>query len=235
MRGHITKRGKGSYTIVLSLGVEPATGRRKQQWVSVKGTKRDAERKLAELLHQLDTGTFMKPGKTTVSEYLEHWLKDYCWASLSPVTAQTYEYMAKKYIIPALGQIPLTQLKPEHLQQFYSEKLSGGRHDGKGGLSARTVRYMHVTLHKALQSAIKLGMIVRNVADAVEIPKLKRHEMQTMNESDLHIFLEYAKDTPYYALFYTAIFTGMRRSELLALRWTDIDLLLCQVSVNELI
>ncbi len=91
---------------------------------------------------------------------------------------------------------------------------------------------MHVTLHKALQNAVKLGMIVRNVDDAIELPKVKCHEMQTTNESDLHIFLEYARDTSYYALFYAAILTGMRRSELLALRWTGIDLLLCQISVN---
>ena len=68
-----------------------------------------------------------------------------------------------------------------------------------------------------------------------EAPKVKRHEMRIMNESDIHILLEYAKDTPYYALFYTALFTGMRRSELLALRWSDIDLLLCQFSVTRTI
>ncbi len=78
-------------------------------------------------------------------------------------------------------------------------------------------------------------MILRNPADAVEAPKVKRHEMRIMNESDIHILLEYAKDTPYYALFYTALFTGMRRSELLALRWSDIDLLLCQLSVTRTI
>jgi len=74
-------------------------------------------------------------------------------------------------------------------------------------------------------------MITRNPADAVEAPKVKRYEMQIMNESDIHIFLEYAKDTPYYPIFYLALFTGMRRSELLALRWSDIDLLLYQLSV----
>lgn len=232
MRGHIVKRSEGSYTIVVNLGKDPATGKRKQQWVSVKGTKKDAEKRLSEMLHQLDTGTFAKPGKATLADYLEQWLSDYCWGSLSPVTVQTYEYIVRRYLVPALGQIPLTQVRPEHLQHLYSEKLASGRHDGKGGLSARTVRYMHVTLHKALQSAVKMGMIVRNPADAVEAPKLKRHEMQTMNESDMHIFLEFAKATPYYALFYTALFTGMRRSELLALRWSDVDLLLCQISVS---
>jgi len=225
MRGHIVKRYKGSYTIVLNLGTDPATGKRKQQWISVKGTKKVAERRLAEMLHQLDTGTFMKPGKTTLAVYLRQWLGDYCWANLAPRTAEGYESIVQCHLIPSLGQIPLTQLKPEHLQHVYSEKLAAG-------LSHRTVRYIHVTLHKALQDAARLGIIVRNPADAVKPPKVQRHEMRTMNESDIHIFLEFAKSTPHYALFYTALFTGMRRSELLAIRWSDVDLILCQLSVT---
>jgi len=224
MRGHIVKRYKDSYTIVLNLGVDPATGKRKQQWITVKGTKKEAEKRLAELLHQLDNGTFMKPGKTTLADYLKQWLKDYCWANLAPRTAEGYEHIVRHHLIPSLGQIHLTQLKPEHLQHVYSEKLAAG-------LSHRTIRYIHTTLHKSLQNAVKLGMIVRNPADAVEPPKVQRHEMHTMNESDIHIFLEFAKSTPYYALFYLALFTGMRRSELLALRWSDVDLILCQLSV----
>jgi len=78
-------------------------------------------------------------------------------------------------------------------------------------------------------------MIVRNPADAVEQPRLQHHEMHTMNESDVHIFLEFAKSTAHYALFYTALFTGMRRSELLALRWQDVDLILCQLSVSRIV
>jgi len=225
MRGHIVKRYKDSYTIVLNLGTDPATGKRRQQWITVKGTKKEAEKRLAELLHQLDNGTFMKPGKTTLAEYLERWLRDYASPNLAPRTAEGYEHIVRRHLIPSLGQIHLTQLKPEHLQHVYSEKLATG-------LSHRTTRYIHVTLHKALRDAVRLGIIVRNPADAVEPPRVQRHEILTMNESDIHIFLEFAKATPYYALFYTALFTGMRRSELLALRWSDVDLILCQLSVT---
>ena len=235
MRGHITKRGKNSYSIAISLGKDANTGKYKYQWTTVKGTKKETEKRLSELLHQLDNGTFIKPGKTTLAEYLERWLKDYAWPNLVPRTAEGYQYIVRSHLIPSLGQVPLTQLKPEHLQRLYSEKLSAGRFDGKGGLSKRSVQYIHVTLHKALKNAVKLGMIGRNPADAVEPPRPQHHEMQTMNESDIHIFLELAKSTPYYALFYLALFTGMRRSELLALRWCDVDLLLCQLSVTRTI
>ncbi|MFC1847536.1 tyrosine-type recombinase/integrase [Chloroflexota bacterium] len=94
------------------------------------------------------------------------------------------------------------------------------------------VKYIHTTLHKVLNSAVKMGMISRNPADSVDIPKVNRREMQVMTEADIHILLEYTRETPYYALFYLAIFTGMRRSELLALRWIDIDLILSQISVS---
>ncbi len=232
MRGHIKKRYKNSYTVVLNLGIDPTTGKRKQQWVSVKGTKKDAEKRLAELLHQLDTGTFMKPGKTTLAEYLEKWLMDYAWPNLAPRTAEVYESIIRQHLIPKLGNITLTQLKPEHLQRYYSEKLSAGRCDGKGGLNPRTVRHHHVTLHNALKRAVKWGLLSRNPADAIDLPQCQRPEIHVMDEDDIHTFLEVAKSTPYYALFHMALFTGMRRSELLALRWSDIDLLLCQAYVT---
>ncbi len=148
MRGHIVKRYKGSYSIVLNLGVNPATGKRKQQWISVKGTKKETEKRLSELLHQLDTGTFMKPGKTTLAEYLEKWLSDYAKPNLSPRGFERYAGITSKHLIPDMGAITLTQLKPEHLQKLYAAKLNSG-------LSARTVRYIHVVIHKALQTAIK--------------------------------------------------------------------------------
>ena len=133
MRGHIVKRGKNSYSIVLSLGYDPVTGKRLRQWVSIKGNKKDAELKLSELQRQIDTGSFLKPGKVTLGEFLERWLKDYVWPNLSPRGFERYEGIIRGHLIPTLGNILLTQLKPEHLQRYYSEKLSNGRCNGKGG------------------------------------------------------------------------------------------------------
>ena len=232
MRGHIIKRYKNSYTIVLTLGRDPSTGKPKQQWVSVKGTKKEAERRLSDLLHQLDTGTFMKPGKTTLGEFLERWLKDYAWPNLAPRTAEGYETIVRRHLIPHLGNISITQLKPEHLQKYYSAMLSSGRCGSSCGLSAQTVRHHHTALHKALQTAVEWGLLSRNIADAISAPRAERPEMQTWGEEEVTRFLEAAKPTPYYAIFYTALFTGMRRSELLALRWQDVNFMLSQVYVS---
>lgn len=225
MRGHITKRGHDSYSIVINLGIDPTTGKRKQQWVSIKGTKKDAEKRLAELLNQIDTGSFIKPTKTTLAEYLERWLKDYVWPNLAPRTAEGYEHIMCHHVIPVLGNLGLNKLKPEHLQRYYSEKLSSG-------LSAQTVRHHHTALHKALHTAVEWGLLSRNIADAVCKPRVQPSEIQTWDENDVARFLELNKNSYYYPLFYTALFTGMRRSEYLALRWSDLDLLLCQAYVN---
>ncbi len=223
MRGHIKKRGKNSYSIVISTGRDPATDKYKYQWTSVKGTKKDAEKRLAELLHQLDNGTFIKPGKVTVGEYLERWLREYAKPNLSPRGFERYASVIRRYLIPEMGSIQLTQLKPEHIQRHYSAMLSRG-------LSAGTVRYHHAVMHKALQTGLKWGLIGRNAADGVDAPRPKRDDMQTWDDFEVRRFLEAARSSPYYALFHTALFTGMRRSELLALQWRDVSI--HQIQVN---
>jgi len=224
MRGTIIKRGD-SYRIKVSLGKDPVNGKYVSHYETVRGNKKDAERRLNQLINDLEKGLYIRPSKNNLREYLGSWLSDYCKPNLSPRTHELYSYICEKHINPELGNFSLVKLKPQHLQHLYSEKL-------KSGLGNRTVQLIHVTLHKALKNAVKTGLIIRNAAEAVEAPKIQRKEMRVMNESDIHIFLEYAKGTPYYALFYTSLFTGMRRAELLALRWSDIDLSLCQLSVT---
>ena len=206
--------------------------KRKQQWVSVKGTKADAQRKLTELLHQTDNGGYMKPTKETLGMYLDRWLRDYASPNLSPRTTEGYDHIIKRHLIPGLGSTSISDIKPTHLQAYYADKLDRGRIDGKGGLSPRTVQHHHVTLHTALQSAVKWGLLSRKPADAVDRPRYERKEMHTFDDEGLRTFLQVARETPYHSLFYLALFTGLRRSELLALRWDDIDLDMAQVHVT---
>ena len=192
MRGHIVKRSKnkGTWSIKISLGKDNS-GKYRSQWYTVQGSKKDAEKRLSELLHQQDTGTYIQPGKAKLADYLERWLKEYVWPNLAPRTADGYEKIARHYFIPELGNIMLVNLKPEHLQQFYSIELANG-------LSPQTVRNHHTMIHKALQDALEWGLVNRNVADAVKPPRKQPHEMQSWGEDEVMQFLEAAKGSQYY-------------------------------------
>ncbi len=137
-------------------------------------------------------------------------MRDYVWPNLSPGTARSYDSIVRCHLIPKLGSVSLVNLKPEHIQKYYSETLRNGRCADATGLSARSVRHHHTTLHKALQSAVEWGLLSRNVADAIKPPHFQRPEMQTWGEKEIIQFLKVAGSTHYYALFYTALFTGMR-------------------------
>jgi integrase len=232
MRGTIKQRAKGSWTIILDIGRDPATGKRKQKWETVRGTKREAERRLAELQHQLNTGEHVQSAKGTLGDFLERWLRDYAWPNLSPETAQVYDIIIHKHLIPALGRLELTKVTPEVLQAYYAKALKEGRRDGRGGLSPRTVRHHHTTLHTALAHAVKWRLLARNPVDAVDAPRYQKKEMRTFDQPSMAAFLDAIKDTEYYPLFYTILYTGMRRSEVLALKWADVDLDMGTISIN---
>ena len=224
-RGYVRERAEGVYNVAVSMGRDRKTGKYVYKWTTVRGTRRDAERKLTELQHQLDTGVLIPPGKTRLKEFLQRWITEYVRPNLSPRTSEGYEHICNHHLIPTLGDTSLSSLRPEHFQRYYSEKLSSG-------LSPQTVRHHHTCLHKALQTAMEWGFLARNPADAAAPPRAQVIEMKTWGEADIETFLNAAIDTPYFALFHTAIFTGMRRSELLALRWCDVNLALCQAYVT---
>ncbi len=224
MKGHIYKRSQGSWTIIYDLPADSMTGKRRQKSQTVKGTKRDAQRYLREVLLSLEQGSYVKPNKITLGEWLRQWLKDYVSINTTDRTQESYSSIIEKHLIPSLGKVVLTDLQPQHIQSYYAEKLNKGRADGKGGLSARSVVYHHRILSKALDYAVKMGIVVRNVANVVQPPRVARVIMQTLSPEEVTRFLDAAKETDYYVYFATLLYTGLRRGELLALRWRNLDL-----------
>jgi integrase len=233
MKGHIYQRAKGSWTIVYDLPMDAVTGKRRQKSQTIKGTKRDAERALREVLLSLEQGSYVKPNKITLGELLRQWLRDYASMNTTDRTQESYTSIVERHLIPALGKIALIDLQAQNIQGYYAKKLSDGRADGKGGLSARSVVYHHRILSKALDYAVKMGLVVRNVAKVVEPPRVARVTMQTLSPEEVSRFLDVARDTDYYVYFAILLYTGLRRGELLALRWRNLDLGSGKLSVVE--
>ena len=167
---------------------------RKQQTLTIRGSKKDAERELRAVLTRIESGAHVKPVKMTVGEYLERWLKEYVATNTAPTTADGYSDIVKAHLIPALGSLPLTALQPSHIQAYYGRMLESGRRDGKGGLSAQTVKHHHRVLYEALKHAVKHGLLIRNVGEAVDAPRPDSKEMSTLEPDDVRTLLNAARE-----------------------------------------
>ncbi len=223
MRGSIQKRGKGSWRLVFDLERDH-TGKRRQKVVSFKGNRKSAEAELRRLLSTHENGGFVEPGKLLVKEFLEQWLADHGTLKVSAKTAERYAEICRQHLIPALGHHKLSKLHALHIQASYTEAINSGRRDGKGGLSPRTVLQHHRVLRMALQRAVKFELIARNPADAVDAPRFEKKKMVVLDEAQVATLLNGAQGTSLYVPTLLAATTGMRRGEILALRWSALDL-----------
>ena len=233
MKGHIYQRSKGSWTIVYDLPMDAVTGKRRQKSQTVKGTKRDAERALREVLLSLEQGSYVKPNKLTLGEWLDQWCESFVVMNTTPRTYVSYRSIIDRHLKPGLGSIALSRLEPQQIQTYYADKLAKGRVDGKGSLSNRSVLYHHRILSKALDQAVKMGLVVRNVAKLITPPRVARATINVLDAGEASKLLDIASNTMYYPLFAMLLYTGLRRGEAIALRWKNIDLLGLELNVVE--
>jgi integrase len=178
-------------------------------------TREEIEAQVAEIIQKAQGG-FVDGGKKTVREYFAEWLPA-VEPTLRPSTARKYSDAARLHIVENIGNVRLSKLTPGDIQGLYSNRLAAG-------LSPTTVHHLHAILHRALDQAVKWGYVMRNVADAVDPPRRNKPEMRVWSREEATRVLQVAAGDEYEALWYLALTTGMRRGELLGLRWSDVDL-----------
>jgi integrase len=211
--GSITRRKDGLY--MARYTVETAIGaKRKTLYGKTRG---EVSEKLTKAMADQDDGLVFDADNLKVGEYLERWLVDSVLDTVRPTTYERYEQIVRIHVRPALGSVKLKNLTPVHVRGLYREKL-------EAGLSARTVQYIHVTLHKALKQAVQDGLIPRNATEAVKAPQVRREEMRPLSGEQVKVLLEVARGDRLEALYVLAIHTGLRQGELLGLKWEDVDL-----------
>jgi Phage integrase, N-terminal SAM-like domain len=178
MKGHIRRRGTQSWELKFDAGRDEGTGKRLTQFHSFKGTKREAQLKLAELIASVGKGSYVSRSHVSVGEHITTRIEQ--WAStgkISPKTAERYRELHANQIVPHLGTVQLQQLKPVDIERWHTRLRISGRKDGQGGLSTLTIRHAHRLLSKSLREAAKHDLVVRNVASVEQPPKVEREEV----------------------------------------------------------
>jgi integrase len=231
MKGHIRERSHGHWAVIIDLR-DPETGERKRKWHSFRGSKREAQVECARLISELKGGTYLEPSKTTFAQFLERWL-DHVKSQVSPRSYERYCEIVRKNIVPALGAVFLTKLRPAQISAAYSRALTSGRRDGKGGLAPTTVVYMHRLIKQALGQAVRWELLARNAADAVDPPKVERGTLTTYDMTQTVKLLEELRESRLRLPVLLGVMCGLRRGEIVALRWSHIDLAAGKMMVVE--
>ncbi|SHN77634.1 site-specific integrase [Desulfitobacterium chlororespirans] len=227
------RRGKGEGTIVphasglfmaqISLGRDPVTGKRIRPTI-YDDSEVGVQKKLRKLLIKKDLGKSVKPNKTLVGEWIRIWLDIYSKPNVGIGTWDGYDLNFTNHIENSfIARKTMSELTTDDLQVYYNMKLLNGRKDGKGGLSTRFVKAIHTVINSAFDQAVTSNHLEKNPASGVRLPRKKRPKIKIWNKEQMTLYLNIIKKDRLYAAFVTESKSGLRKSELLALRWNDID------------
>jgi len=227
--GYKRKRGKNSWQLEVSAGYGP-NGKRKKYTRTVriegKNQERQADILLAEFITEVEKGLYIGKTKLTFKEYTERWLKNYAEPELSPNTLYNHKRRLETRILPTLGHLKLTDIKPINLVEFYREQMDSPRLDGKEGtLSPRTVHHMHRLIHEMLETAVQWELIISNPASKVKPPKVPKNQPESYDEQEIKVVLEVLKkeDLKHQVMVLLVLTSGGRRSEIMGLDWQNVD------------
>ena len=219
--GSIYKDKQGRWRGVVTL--YNANGKQKKKYFYGK-TKREVTEKVNTLLNELRTNTYIEPCSITLYQWLVTWLDTYCKNEVRPSTLVNYEIYMDKHIAPTIGNIRLCDLNAVILQRFFNDKFRNGKLRGTGGLSAKTIKNMYDMLHRALNQAVRLDMILKNPADFVTKPKQVRKERRFFTVEEQKLLQSHLHESHIGTAILLDLYTGMRLGELLGLMWKDVHI-----------
>lgn len=222
--GNIRKRKDGSWEVRITTGTDPE-GKQIRRSKYFK-TRTEAKDWLAEVSHGLNTGSYVEPAKITLGAWLDTWLNTFMKPSIRATTFDNYETMIRVHVKPKLGHTPLQKLEAAHLQELYNDKVAAG-------LSSRTVHLISHVINTALKQALKDGKVYRNVNEITKLPPLKHKEITPLTLEQVNQFLDVAEKDSMGTAFLVEMATGLRRGELLSLRWQDVDFDNARLCINQ--
>ncbi|MFN8515013.1 MAG: tyrosine-type recombinase/integrase [Chloroflexia bacterium] len=212
--GTIRKRADGRWEAMITVPQPDGSTKRR----SIYGkTQAEVRRKLTEARGTLDKGDELIANRQTVAQFLDRWLADAARPTLRPSTLVSYQSKIALYILPSLGKHRLTALTPQHIQAMMTAMADRG-------LSPRSVEYTRAILRRALNQALRWGLVSRNVAALTNPPRVVKQEIQALTQAQARRFLDIVKGDRLEALYAVALSLGLRQGEALGLRWEDVDL-----------
>jgi integrase len=225
MKGHIRERSSGHWAIVIDVR-DPETGKRRRRWHSYKGTKRAAQIEAARLISELQQGGAVDPSRITLAEFLDRFEATWVSVHVTALTAERYRH-ALQHVRQYLGGRPLQKVQAGDLAGLYASLVRDG------GLAPRTVKLIHRVVHRALGQAKAWGLVRDNVAEGVNPPKAADIETEMLQPEEAAALVERLRGGPLYMIALLGLATGMRRNEMLGLRWCDIDLGAGRITISQ--
>jgi integrase len=215
VKGNLTRRGKKSWRLKFDAGRDPATGKRVTKFVTLRGSKAEAQAEAAKLIAGHSVGQFVDPHRETVAQFATRWLRDWAADNIGNRTYTSYEQILRKHVIPRIGGIPIQRLRAADLQGVYAAMAT---------MSDRSRLHAHRVVHRMLTHAAQWGVVHQNVAGLLDAPKARSKEVEVLPAQQAQTAIERLRGRPLHAIATVLLGTGARRNEALALRWSDIDL-----------